>query len=242
MTTQARNSKLIVLINLMYFQAGMLVSIISALIPNMIESYHVSYTIAATLPFAFFLSFTFFCIPAGIANERFPPKKVILFSLLLALLGALIFVIFPNYYSSVISLFSIGSAIAVNQVSTVPLLRKICGPENLAFNSTLNQLVYGFGAFLSPIAFSFLTTNLMDKNRDQHFIFHYLSLIIPVGYEWVSAYWFFALIIVITLILTVCLKFPLPNDEHAVSKEGKNAFGELIKNRYVIFYFIALAA
>jgi len=224
----------------MYLLVGMLVSIMSALIPNMIESFHISYTLAAALPFAFYLSFTFLSIPAGIANEKISSKKMLLFSLWIALLGVLLFVVFLDYFTSVVSLFIIGSAIAIIQVSTVPLLRRICGAGNFAFHSTLNQLIYGVGAFLSPIVFSFLTVNLINKKSDQYFLFHYLSLIIPAGYDWVSAYWLIALLIVATLIITTVTKFPSGTPE--ISGDEKNAYWKLMKNKYVIFYFIALVA
>jgi fucose permease len=237
-----QRSKLIVLINLMFFLVGMLVSIMSALIPNMIKGFNISYTIAATLPFAFYLSFAFLSIPAGIANERLSSKKILLFSLCLVLLGVLLFVVFLDYSTSLISLFIIGSAVAIIQVSSVPLLRRICGPDNFAFHSTLNQLVYGFGAYLSPNIFSFLTTNLLNKNFKQNFFFYYLSLVIPEGYEWVSAYWLIALIVILTIIITISTKFPVKKRVAETVKEDRNAYWKLLKNKYVIFYFMVLVA
>ena len=240
--TTVQRGKLIALINLMFFLVGMLVSIMSALIPDMIEGFHISYTVAATVPFAFYLSFTFLSVPAGIANERFSSKKILLFSLYLVLLGVLLFVIFLNYSTSLISLFIIGSAVAIIQVSSVPLLRRVCGPDNFAFHSTLNQLVYGLGAFLSPHIFSFLTTNFVNKGSKQPFFFYYLSMVIADGYEWVSAYWFIALVIVVIILITVLTKFPLKEQAARASKEDRNTYWALLKNKYVIFYFIVLVA
>lgn len=242
MLTKAQNNKLILLINLMYFLVGMLVSIMSALIPDMIGSFHINYTVAATLPFAFYFSFTLLSIPAGIANEKMASRKMLLFSLCLALLAVLLFAVFLNYYTSVISLFFIGCAVAVIQVSVVPLLRRICGAGNFAFHSTLNQLIYGIGAFMSPVIFSFLTRNLLDRDRRADTFFYYLSRIIPEGYDWVSAYWFIALLIIVTILLVLITKFPGALKAGREMPGARNNYRDLWKNKYVIFYFIALVA
>lgn len=239
---KVKRNKIIFLINLMYFLVGMLVSIMSALIPNIIDSFHLSYMIAATLPFAFYFSFAFLSVPAGIANERISSKKMLLFSLCLALFGILLFVIFLNYYTSVTSLFLIGCAVAIIQVSIVPLLRRICGADNFAFHSTLNQLIYGVGAFMSPVIFSFLTLNLITKGSDGNFLLRILSRVIPEGYNWVSAYWFISLLIIIITIITLMTRFPTVTKtvEKNISRRG--GYWGLFKNRYVVFYFIALIA
>ncbi len=230
--------KLISLINLIYFQVGLLMSVMSALIPNMIDSYQLSYQLASMLPFAFYIAFGFLCIPAGIANEKFSTKNVLLFSFLLALTGALLFAVFPNYYASVVSLFIIGSSLAIIQVSVVPLLRDTCGAENLAFHSSLNQLCYGAGAFLSPHIYSYLTSGLLDQNRDKGFIFKLLNNIIPRNYEWISAYWLFAVLLFSTFIFISTVKFPKKKREEKETGSGVNL--QFFKSKYVILYFVAL--
>lgn len=154
----------------MFFLVGMLVSIMSALIPNMIESFQINYTVAATLPFSFYLSVTFLSFPAGIANERFPSKKILLFSLYLVLPGVLLFVIFLDYSTSLISLFIIGGAVAIIQVSSVPLLRRICGPDNFAFHSAVKRKTVSYKNYLWPIPNSEMNYNkLLDPSKDQKF-------------------------------------------------------------------------
>ncbi|SNZ01755.1 MFS transporter [Flagellimonas pacifica] len=233
---------LIVLVNLIYFQIGLLYSILSALIPEIISGYNLSYGVAATLPFAFYIAFAFFCIPAGLANEKFTYKSVLLFSFTLALIGALLFGIFPTYGASITSLFIIGGALAIVQVTIVPLLRDICGAENLAFHASLTQLFYGIGAFSSPHIYSYLTTYLQDKTNTKSFVFSHLLELIPANFEWVSAYWLFSLILLTIIIVIVVVKFPkkdkIKNEEIA----NRSVYLKLLRNKYVILYFIALAA
>lgn len=242
MSGKFRNTNLIILINLTYFQVGLLMSIISALIPEIIGSYKLSYALAATLPFSYYLAVTLFSVPAGIANEKFTPKSMLLFSFSMAIVGALFFAILPNYFASVASLFIIGGAVAIAQVSVVPLLRKACGPENLAFHSSLNMLLYGIGAFISPHAYSYLTTRLLDKAHEPNFIFGILLRIVPENLEWVSAYWLFVFILVTLILLTAIIRFPPKETGQSEKSEDKKAYLSLIKNKYIVLYFLALVA
>jgi FHS family L-fucose permease-like MFS transporter len=238
----SKGYSLIILINLMFLQAGLLVSIMSALIPNIIESYKLSYSIASTLPFAFYIAFGIFCIPAGVANEKFTPRKVLIFAFMLSLAGSLVFAIYPNYYASVGSLFIIGSSIAIIMVSILPVLRVACGPENLAFHSSLNQLLYGAGAFLSPHIYSFLTSWMLNKQGNHGFLFNLLSRVVPPHFEWITVYWFFSVFIVITIGLIALTKFPEIKDEETRELADRKTYLDLLKNKYIILYLIVLAA
>jgi fucose permease len=217
-------------------------SIMSALIPEIIETFQVSYGMASILPFAFYIALAITCIPTGIAGEYFPAKSILIFTFLIALSGVLIFVLFLNYWASVISLFIIGSSVAIIQVTAVPLLRRACGPENLAFHSTLNQLMYGAGAFLSPVIYSFLSVNLSEGGNKQNLFLQLLSRLVPEGFEWSSAYWLFALLIVSLIVIVLFVKFPERNAVHVVDQSRKGVFLELFRNKYVIFFFFSLVA
>ena len=230
-----RNTKIIVFLNLMFFQVGLLESMMSALIPEMIQHFQVSYGLASAMPLAYFVAFALFCIPAGIAGAKYAPGKILFLGFLFALAGVLMFVVFLRYQTSALSLFMMGSAAAIIQVTAVPLVRKACGAENLAFHTTLNQLMFGLGAFLSPVIYSWLTTNMINGK------INILRHIIPVGFEWTSAYWFFILLIIPLMLIVVFVRFPGQNDV-SNSQTGKSAYKELFRNKYVIFYFLSLAA
>lgn len=242
MTSRSDNIKLMVFINLMFFQIGLLMSIMSALIPEIIRSFKISYGLASMLPFAFYIALTISCIPAGIANEKYSAKKMLLFSSFLALSGALIFVILLSFWSSLVSLFLIGSSVAIIQVTTVPLLRKAFGGENLAIHSSLNQLMYGAGAFLSPVIYSFLSASLLASRENSNFLVGMLRKLVPVHFEWVSAYWLFVILLLCIIPFILWVKFP-PHDKGTGNSHSKKIiYLELIRNKYVIFYFISLVA
>ena len=232
--------KLIIFINLLFFQVGLLESIISALIPEMIQSFQISYGLASMMPFAFYLAFVLFCIPIGIAGNKYSPRKILFFALLFALVAILMFVIFLKYQTSAISLFIIGSASAMIQVTAVPLIRKAFGAENLAFHTTLNQLMFGMGAFCSPVLYSWLTSNMVNGNH--FFPINILLHIIPKGFEWTSAYWLFILLLLFMMLILILMRFPNHEKTNSSVPTKKNAYKELFRNKYVILYFFSLMA
>lgn len=236
------NYGLIIFINLMFFQIGLLMSIMSVIIPEIISTFEVGYGMAAVLPFAFYIALGISCVPAGIAGEYFSPKKILTWTFLFALAGILIFVLFLSYRASILSLFIIGSAAAIIQVTTVPLLRRACGAENLAFHSTLNQLMYGAGAFFSPLVYSWLSNNLRMASDEANVFLRTLAMLVPEGFEWAAAYWLFALLVVSLVVIIVFLKFPAREEASAYRLGRRAVYGELFRNKYVIFYFLALVA
>jgi fucose permease len=235
-------TKLILFINLMFLQIGLLVSIMSALIPEIIRSFQISYGVASVLPFAFYIALALTCIPAGIAGEKYIAKNVLVFTFLFALAGVLVFVIFLNYWASVISLFIIGSSIAIIQVTAVPLLRRAAGPENLAFHSTMNQLMYGAGAFLSPVIYSWLSLSMLDGAKQKSHLIRILSWLVPQGFEWTSAYWLFVVLLISLVVIVLLVKFPEREVIHNPDQTRKGVYLELFRNKYVIFYFFSLVA
>jgi fucose permease len=236
------NNKLIIFINLMFLLIGLLVSIMSALIPEIIRSFQISYGLASVLPFAFYIALGLSCVPAGVAGEKFTAKSILVFAFLYALAGVLVFVLFLSYRASIISLFIIGSSIAVIQVTAVPLLRRACGPENLAFHSTLNQLMYGAGAFLSPVIYSWLTQSLLNDTGGNNLLTKVYSRLLPQGFEWASAYWLFIVLLILLILIMAFIKFP-GQEKNLVSDQTRNGvYQELFRNKYVIFYFFSLVA
>jgi MFS transporter, FHS family, L-fucose permease len=234
--------RLILFINLMFFQIGLLVSIMSALIPEIIRSFHISYGLASVLPFAFYIALALTCIPAGIANENHAPKKILVFTFSFALAGVLVFVLFLNYWASVISLFIMGSSVAIIQVTSVPLLRRFAGPENLAFHSTMNQLMYGAGAFLSPVIYSWLSLSLLDAEKEKNLLITLFSWLVPKGFEWTSAYWLFVALLISLVVIVITVKFPEREEMPFSDQTRKGIYLELFRNKYVICYFFSLVA
>ena len=214
-----KNTKLVSVILLTFFVISFISNIIGPIIPDLIRTFHLSLTLVSLLPFAFFIAYGFTSIPAGILLETFHEKKVMMMAFGLATLGSLLIVLSPHYLTALLSLFMIGSGMAMLQVVINPLLRTAGGEENYANYSVWAQLIFGFASFLSPLVYQFF---------------------IGIHLPWLSLYILFIGISVIMMLITQSTHFPqvkLSEEE----KPGAIAIHlELFKNKQVILYFIAM--
>src|SRR5665213_3354678 len=107
-----RNYPIIALIFLVFFVMSFLTNILGPIIPDIIQSFHVSLAAAAILPFAFFIAYGVMSIPAGFLVERFTEKPVMVASFVAGFVGALAFAIHPSYPVAIVSLFVMGGGMA----------------------------------------------------------------------------------------------------------------------------------
>jgi fucose permease len=214
-----KNKQLVSVILLTFFVISFISNIIGPIIPDLIRTFDLSLTLVSLLPFAFFIAYGVTSIPAGILLETFHEKKVMLMAFGLATLGSLLIVLSPQYVTALLSLFMIGSGMAMLQVVINPLLRTAGGEENYANYSVWAQLIFGFASFLSPLVY---------------------QLFIGIHLPWLSLYILFIGISAVMMLVTISTQFPkveLAHDE----KPGALAIHlELFKNKQVILYFIAM--
>jgi fucose permease len=234
-----RNYTIVVLILLTFFVISFLTNILGALNPNVSAGYHLTETMAGFLPFAFFIAYGVMSIPSGFLLEKWGEKRMMILAFALAFAGALVFALFPKFNVFVISLFTIGTGMAVLQVVINPLLRVSGGEEHYAFNSVLAQLIFGAASFVSPQVYSYLVTNIDQGNTSKPLI-SLMSQLVPENFSWVSMYWVFAFLSIIMILVILFVKFPeveLQEDEKVGSRES---YVELFKNKYVILYFLGI--
>ena len=216
-TTAKRNYYIVFLIMLTFFVISFLTNIIGALIPDIKSGFHLSLTEVAILPFAFFIAYGVMSIPSGIMNEKYKEKKIMVAAFVVSFIGSLLLVLFPNYTSYIISLFLIGCGMAMLQVVINPLLRTSGGEENYAFNSVLAQLIFGAASFISPLVYSYLVQNLVNKNEIDS-VQRIFASIVPENLPWISLYWVFAVVSLIMFAVILTSRFPkviLTKDEKA---------------------------
>ena len=186
-----RNYFIVAIVFLVFFVLSLLSNILGPIIPDIIDSFHVSLAAAAFLPFSFFLAYGVLSIPAGFLVDRFSEKPVMLGAFTLALAGALAFAFHPAYPVAVASLFIIGSGMALLQVAINPLLRVAGGEENFAFNSASAQFVFGAASFLSPQIYAWMIRSL--PNAHEHgVVVQLIARVTPPALAWASIYWIFA--------------------------------------------------
>lgn len=213
------------LIMITFFVISFISNIIGPIIPDLIQSFDLNLTLVSLLPFSFFIAYGIMSIPAGILLETCHEKKVMLMAFGLATFGSILIVLSPNYLSALLSLFLIGSGMAMLQVVINPLLRTAGGEENYANYSVLAQLIFGFASFLSPMVYQ---------------VFIAQPAVQAYPFPWLSLYLLFIGICLLMMFISYLSKFPAV-DLGADEKPGALAIHlELFRNKQVILYFIAM--
>ena len=223
------NYYLVGLIFLTFFVISFITNILGALNPDVINSFKLSLTFSAFLPFAFFIAYGVMSIPAGILVEKYKEKRIMISAFIVAFLGALLFSLFPYYLVFIISLFLMGSGMAMLQVAINPLLRVSGGEKHFAFNSVMAQLIFGGASFLAPM---FLTYLILNKT-----IF---AKLVPSDLPWVSIYWVFALILLLMIFVIVISKFPKVERKEDERTGTWGTHKSLFSQKVVIIYFIGI--
>ena len=237
-----RNRSMVYLILLTFFVISLLTNILGPIVPDIISSFHVSLTAAGLLVFSFFIAYGVMSIPAGFLVERFAEKPVMIWAFVAAAAGSLTFAIFPEYKVAVISLFTIGTGMAVLQVAINPLLRVSGGEEHFAFNEVLAQLFFGSASFISPHIYSYLVVNLADGSHNTNLLLHELSQVTPAGLPWVSLYWIFTAIAVVMILVLCVSRFPRVQHTDEERPGTFAMYGSLMRRRLVWLYFLAIFA
>lgn len=236
----ARNGLITCLVLLTFFVISFLTNILGPIIPAMIKSFQINVALAGFLPFCFFVAYGIASMPAGLLVEQYGEKKMMLMAFLLAFLGALAFALKSSYEVGLVSLFIIGTGMAILQVVINPLLRTAGGEANFAFNSVLAQLFFGLASFLSPQVYSYLEQHLFKPSASKPFWLIYLEQLVPPALTWVSLYWIFALICMLMGLLIYWIKLPqvkLREDEQI--SLGK-PLATLVKRRMVWLFFFGI--
>lgn len=219
---------------LMFFVLSFLTNILGPIIPDIIDSFHVSLAAAAFLPFSFFLAYGVLSIPAGFLVDRFTEKPVMIASFVAALAGALGFARHPTYTMAIVSLFTIGAGMAMLQVAINPLLRVSGGEEHFAFNEATAQFVFGAASFISPLIYSYMVSNVAPGASP---LLQLFARITPTEMRWVSIYWIFAAVSAVVMVLLTAIRFPQiqRTEEEQAGKAG--TYAAMLRRPMVWAYF-----
>ncbi len=237
-----KNYYIVGLIFLTYAVISFLTNILGPLIPDIIDGFGLSLTLAAFLPFSFFIAYGVMSIPSGVLVELYGEKPVMTAGFLFAFVGAAAFAALSNYEAAILSLFIIGIGMAMLQVAINPLLREAGGEAQFAFNSVLGQLIFGLASFLSPQVYSHLVTSLKNGAAEQDIVVSTLAQIVPVNLPWISLYWVLALVSLAMVLIIGFSRLPnvaLKDDERP---GGWAMHKTLFSNKTVILYFWAIFA
>tara|TARA_B100000902_G_scaffold199240_1_gene189953 strand:+ start:254 stop:1492 length:1239 start_codon:yes stop_codon:yes gene_type:complete len=235
-----KNPLLVSLILLIFFVISFLTNIIGPLVPDIIKSFDLSLKMASFLPFSFFVAYGLMSVPSGFLIENYGEKKIMLMAFLISSIGAFLFSNTGTYSFYIISLFLIGTGMAMLQVAINPLLRTIGGEKEFAFNSVLGQMFFGLASFISPLVYSYIINNVNEQAESNNLIINLLNNLKISGMEWISLYWIFAIISFIMVIVISQVKLPIVEKKEDEKVGALQTHLTLLKKPIVLLYFIAI--
>ena len=244
MNQNQRSQLRVAILFVIFFVVSLLTNIIGPIVPDVIKSFDLSLTMAAFLPFSFFVAYAVMSIPSGVLIERWREKPVMIGAFALAFMGSLLFSLLPEYQTAIGSLFLIGLGMAALQVAINPLLRVSGGEEHFAFNAVLAQLVFGLASFVSPLIYSHFVTDLAPNTIDgaRSPLSAVLSAVVPVNLPWVSMYWIFSAIALAMILLVAFTRFPKVERNEDEKVGALETHIELLKQPVVWLYFAGVFA
>ena len=234
-----RSPYIVFLILLIFFVISFITNIIGPLIPQIIESFDLSLTLVALIPFAFFIAYGVMSIPAGMLLLKFKEKYLIVLAFIVIFFGAILLALLPSYLTALFSFFIIGCGMAVLQVVINPLLRVTGGEEHFAMYAVFAQLVFGFASFLSPLVYTQLASETFFAT--EYSFLHTLSTFLsPQELPWIFLYFLFSVISLFMILILIFSKFP---KVELKSNEKLGALAthiKLFKNKQIRLFFLGM--
>ena len=230
----------VVLVLVIFFSISFITNIIGPIFPSLVADFDISLTVAGFLPFSFFAAYGVMSIPAGMFVDKAGEKPVLLVAFAMAAIGSFAFAIWPSFTMAMLSLFCIGTGMAMLQVAINPLLRVSGGKEHFAFYSVLAQLLFGAAAALSPLVYSHIVQGLVSGEQQPYT--QWLAAVVPSDMQWLSMYWLFAVLSVLMLVLIFLVRLPKVEKTANESTGAWQVYGDLFKNKTVILFFIGIVA
>ena len=238
MSDQIRFRNTVLLVLLVFFVISFITNILNSIIVAVKDSYGLSLAELGLLPFAFFIAYAVMSIPAGFLAERYSDRLLLQLSFGVIFAGCGFFVWNQNYASFVITLFVLGSAMAVLQVIINPMLRIAGGVEHFAFNSVLAQLVFGLASFLSPMLYVFVVNPSADSWGPIQKLIQWIAPDKP----WISLYVFFGVMSLILLVFARFARYPAKSNQLNESAPSWQMYQVVFQDRKALLYFFGIFA
>ena len=149
-TSTKRYYHIVLLVMLVFFVISFITNILNSIIVDVKESFDLSLGMTGFLPFSFFIAYGVMSIPAGFLYEKYGNKSLLTFSFVLMTVASVVFVISPSFIVFSLTLFTLGSCMAILQVIINPMLRIAGGEEHFAFNGDWIHEIFEHVCGISP--------------------------------------------------------------------------------------------
>jgi fucose permease len=197
------------------------------------ETFELTNFAATLLPFSGFLMFGLLSIPMGVYQDKKGKKKVLLIGLSIAFIGLLLPILSGMYgpiiqfsgndlqskfYIILGSILLLGAGATILQVSGNPIMRDVSAPGRYSSNLSLGQSIKAVGSSLGFLLPPFA---------------------LMAGMDWTLLFPIYAILILVTLILTKPLNVVEVQREDEASASFKSCI-MLLKNKYVLMMVLTI--
>ncbi|MFA3783892.1 L-fucose:H+ symporter permease [Melioribacteraceae bacterium 4301-Me] len=154
----------------LFFMWGFITCLNDILIPHLKAIFSLNYTQVMLIQFSFFTAYAVVSLPAGMLVEKIGYKNGIVFGLITAGVGCLLFYPAAEYQSYgifLVALFILASGITILQVAANPYVAILGKPETASSRLNLTQAFNSLGTTIAPYFGSLLILSVAVKTAEE---------------------------------------------------------------------------
>lgn len=232
-----------VLVAFLFFLWGMVHNLDGILIPHLKKAFQLSNTESMLIDSAIFTAYFLMAIPAGMILKRWGYKNGIIAGLILAGIGASLFIPAANtttYVLFLLALFIVGCGITILETAANPYAAILGSPETASTRLNLGAAVNGLAVFIAPLLGSRFIFSGIEYSDEQLAAMTdtqqtaYLSM---EASRVNTTYIFIALGFLIVAVLFFLFKLPEAKDTTKTVKLSQ--FSAVLKHRHLKWAVIA---
>lgn len=143
-----------ILVAFLFFLWGMVHNLDGILIPHLKKAFQLTNTQSMLIDSAIFTAYFLMAVPAGMILKKWGYKKGIIAGLIIAGIGAFLFVPAANtttYFLFLIALFIVGCGITILETAANPYAAVLGSPETASTRLNLGAAINGLAVFIAPL-------------------------------------------------------------------------------------------
>lgn len=232
-----------ILITALFFLWGMVHNLDSILIPHLKKACELNNRQSSLVDMAVYFAYFLMAIPAGIFLKRFGYKTGIIFGLLLAAFGAVLFVPAANarsYELFLLALFIIGCGIATLETAANPYSAILGPPETSGVRMNLAASFNGLAAFVAPLVGTAFILSGIEHSKEELAAMPVAEKLAYLSSEAASVkipYLAFAGVLVLVAVLFVFFHFPEVKSESKTAKLSQ--FAKALRHKHLSWAVLA---
>jgi predicted MFS family arabinose efflux permease len=118
---------------------------------SLMDSFHINVFWLGLMSGAYFITYTFMQVPAGLIYDRFPAKNVIMIPLLICTIGGFLFAMAPNVYLAGCARIFMGFGSAFAFIGVLVVAAQVFPSRYFAFIAGITQMLAALGAMCGTL-------------------------------------------------------------------------------------------